>query len=232
MLQLDGKLITTLKYLIGAPGVMALDYARGKRVPYLKPLSLFLIANLLYFLLPSFDTFKSDLYSQMNFQLYSPWVESLVSDRLDQSGLTLEAYTSEYDEKTIEVSKLMIIVLAPLFGLIIAIMYLKKLFLTDAFNFALQFWSAFILFFMVPFALISYFFADFMVAQGWFFILSEDFLNLVTVIFVAAYLWLLLLRLKEYWLLKIGKVLVLVMCLLPIFTVYRAILFLVTISLI
>lgn len=229
--QLDGKMITTIKSLVKAPGVMALDYARGKRVPYLKPLSLFLIANLLYFLLPSFNTFKSDLNTQMNYQIYSSYVEEAVNNYLAVSSMSMDDYAAIYDQKTVEVSKLIIIALAPLLGLIIFMLYAKKLYLTDAFNFALQFWSAFIFFYMLPFSLFSYFFVDFMIAQNWTFMLSESFLNITTILFVLCYLWFLLLELKEPKFLKLGKVLLLLAAMIPILNIYRAILFILTFAL-
>jgi hypothetical protein len=53
MLNLEGKLWKTLRALIARPGLLTAEYWRGRRVAYMKPLPLFLVANLLYFLLAS-----------------------------------------------------------------------------------------------------------------------------------------------------------------------------------
>ena len=73
--MVDGKLFRTLKGLLFSPGRLAKDYAVGRRVKYLKPLNLFLMANLVYFLIPTFDTFTTRLYTQMRGLPYSPLVE-------------------------------------------------------------------------------------------------------------------------------------------------------------
>ncbi|WP_425106184.1 DUF3667 domain-containing protein [Ancylobacter sp.] len=47
----DGKVFLTLRCLLTRPGRLTADYLRGKRKPYIPPLQLFLIANLIFFLL-------------------------------------------------------------------------------------------------------------------------------------------------------------------------------------
>ena len=73
-IQLDGKFINSIKGLLFRPSEMAKNYAEGKRKPYLNAVNFFLIANLVYFLLPSFDIFKTNLYVQLNYQVYIIYV--------------------------------------------------------------------------------------------------------------------------------------------------------------
>ena len=148
--MLDGKLLRTLKGLLLFPGRLAQDYTKGKRVPYLKPLNLFLLINLVYFLSPTLDTFTTQLYTQMHGLPHSPMVERTVEGYLADEGITFEELAPVYDKKTNEVSKLIIIVLAPLLGLVVYGLFFKQgIYLSDGFNLALQFWAFFLLIFMI-----------------------------------------------------------------------------------
>jgi hypothetical protein len=51
MLEFDGKLPRTLRVLLTRPGQLALDYAAGRRKPYVSPLRLYLILFLLHLFL-------------------------------------------------------------------------------------------------------------------------------------------------------------------------------------
>lgn len=50
-LNLEGKPLRSLWALIRRPGLLTAEYWRGRRVPYMKPLHLFLLINVVYFLL-------------------------------------------------------------------------------------------------------------------------------------------------------------------------------------
>ena len=49
---LDGKFIKSLKLLVIRPGQLSRNIADGLRVPYMKMVSLFFVANFFYFLFP------------------------------------------------------------------------------------------------------------------------------------------------------------------------------------
>ncbi|NJM25680.1 MAG: DUF3667 domain-containing protein, partial [Bacteroidia bacterium] len=50
----DNKLLRTLGTLIVRPGEISASYSKGKRLPYIKPISMFFVGNLIYFLFPFF----------------------------------------------------------------------------------------------------------------------------------------------------------------------------------
>lgn len=47
----DGRFVTTVKTLVTRPGQLTVDAVEGRRVRYIKPLRLYLVVSLLYFLL-------------------------------------------------------------------------------------------------------------------------------------------------------------------------------------
>jgi hypothetical protein len=48
LFEFDGKLLRTLRLLVGKPGALAADYVAGRRRPYVSPLRLCLIAFVIY----------------------------------------------------------------------------------------------------------------------------------------------------------------------------------------
>jgi hypothetical protein len=48
LFELDGKLLRTLRLLVGKPGALAAEYVSGRRRPYVSPLRLCLIAFIVY----------------------------------------------------------------------------------------------------------------------------------------------------------------------------------------
>ena len=116
--SLDSRLWRSTRYLLTRPGHLSYEYRVGRRAQYHSPISLFLIANLIFFLIPSLSDFNITLYDQVKLQPYSswiaPWIEQFVSD----SGLTFKQLASDYQIKVIEIAKTMVILHVPLFALV------------------------------------------------------------------------------------------------------------------
>lgn len=65
MTDLDGRFWGSLGALLFQPGRLARDYLRGARARWLSPLTLFLLANLLYFLAPGLTDFSLPFHNQV-----------------------------------------------------------------------------------------------------------------------------------------------------------------------
>src|SRR5262245_13527469 len=66
--SLDSKLYRTVVALITTPGKLTSEFMAGRRVGYVRPLQLFLIANLIYFVVNPFTQYSGHitlLQSQM-----------------------------------------------------------------------------------------------------------------------------------------------------------------------
>ena len=150
---LDGKVIRSFRYLLFKPGTYASDIYQGIRKRYLTPMQLFLIANLIYFLLPSFVTFKTTLDSQRNNLPYSRFVRDYIDVIISKSGEVYEVFDLTFNTQAVSLSKILIILMAPMFGAVVWVLYLrrKEFYLTDFFNLGLQFMAFFILAFEVLF---------------------------------------------------------------------------------
>ena len=96
----DGKIFLALRTLLARPGLLTADCLRGRRKPYIAPLQNFLICNLIFFLLhPLIDsnTLTTDLHTQMQYTWHKETARALVTARVAARGVTMEAYTKEFD---------------------------------------------------------------------------------------------------------------------------------------
>jgi len=84
----------------------------------MKPVSAFFLANLIYFLFPLINTFTTNLSIQMEAFSYSPLAKEWVMETIQERNITLEEYASVYNLKTTELSKLLIVIMASMVGLL------------------------------------------------------------------------------------------------------------------
>lgn len=65
MTDLDSRFWRSIRSLLFRPGVLSRDYIAGRRTHWLPPITLFLIANVLYFLAPALTDFTLPFYNQV-----------------------------------------------------------------------------------------------------------------------------------------------------------------------
>ncbi len=139
----DGKALLTLRVLIAHPGRLTADYLRGKRKPYLPPLQIFLLANLVFFLLHPLigsNTLTTDLNTQLHYTWHHAIVESLVAPRLALRGITLEAYAAVFNPAAITLASSLVVLVVPVFSLaVIAFHWRQRRNLSAHLTFSLHF---------------------------------------------------------------------------------------------
>lgn len=140
---LDGKFIKSLKLLITRPGQLSRNIADGLRVPYMKMVSLFFVANFFYFLFPVFDTYNSSLSTQVNnLGQHSVRAKEIVRNHIKEKGISIEEFQRTYQEKSTNLSKLLIILLVlMLSGIFMIVNFSRTAFFFDHLLFALEFYS-------------------------------------------------------------------------------------------
>lgn len=121
----DGKIWKNLKLMITSPGTVSKNYAYGWRKPFLQPMSMFFVANLIYFLFPLFETFSTSLHSQVYSHPYRPLIENRVNKKMEKDHLTFAELGEKYNKETKVVSKLILIVVVPFFALVYALLHLR-----------------------------------------------------------------------------------------------------------
>lgn len=122
----DNKFIKSLWLAVVNPGFISKEYAEGRRVNYIRPLQLFFILNLVYFLFPILQLFSSSLRTQMYYLFHSAMARSMVVNRLAEEGMSLAAFELMYNAKTTSLAKLLIVIFVLLASIPLSIIYRKK----------------------------------------------------------------------------------------------------------
>ena len=123
----DGKVFLTLRTLILRPGQLTADYLRGRRKPYIPPLQIFLIANLIFFLLHPLiggsNTLTTDLDTHLHRMWHSAIAQSLVTPRLATRAISAETYAATFNSASVTHAKTLVILMVPIFSLAAMALY-------------------------------------------------------------------------------------------------------------
>lgn len=122
----DNKFVKTLWLVLKRPGFLSKEFAEGRRVMYLRPLSLFFVLNLVYFLFPVIQLFNASLYTQLLTpfrDLYTHWIANkMVALQIKN----IDSFTLIYNEKTLGLAKLLVMVFVFLASLPLNVFYRKR----------------------------------------------------------------------------------------------------------
>ena len=147
----DNKFFRSIRLLLLSPGALTCNFAMGRRVRYMKPMQIFIICNLLYFLLvPGTNIFSVKL---QRFLEVKGGLFDLQGYFYKKFGINpdLSHLSVLFSEKMVSQSKSFIILFIPFFALICALFFLYKkkpfglhlVFATHFFSFLLLFFTLF-----------------------------------------------------------------------------------------
>jgi hypothetical protein len=123
----DGKLLRTVWTLVRRPGELTTAYMRGERVRHMGPVQVFLLMNLLFFLLASSsNTFSTPLGVHMNAVAHKHLARRAVNARLATRGITLDHYRVAFDAASATQAKSLVIVMVPMFAAAVSLAYLRR----------------------------------------------------------------------------------------------------------
>jgi hypothetical protein len=135
----DNRFIKSLWSTISKPGFLSREYVDGRRVIYMRPLQMFFILNLVYFLFPVLQMFNSSLYTQLHVLPHSRLARSVVSGILKKDGMTMPGFELMYNDKTTSLAKLLIVVFVVFASLPLSLIFRKKnRYFTDHVAFAVE----------------------------------------------------------------------------------------------
>ena len=99
--SVDGRLLRSFRSLVTQPGLLTTAYLEGRRRPYILPLQLFLVANVIFFAMQSLTgvkVFSTPLASHLHDQVWSGLARDLVAQRLAATHRTIEQYAPVFDQ--------------------------------------------------------------------------------------------------------------------------------------
>lgn len=123
--NIDSKIYRSFLYLLFKPGKLTTKYIEGIRKPFMKPIQLFLVANILFFLLLT----QSDILRIPAKYFFNGTRDVNIELKMDKSGETAAEFMDRYDKTSKDVSKSAVIIIVPFIGLALWLINYNKDFL-------------------------------------------------------------------------------------------------------
>jgi hypothetical protein len=127
--SIDSKLVRSFRNLLAHPGMLTVAFLQGRRKPYLGPVPLFLIANVIFFAVESLvggKVFSTPLDSHLHTQPWSELAPRLLEGRLAVLHKTLEVYAPAFDQAVEIKARSLIIFMALFFALVPMLVFLRR----------------------------------------------------------------------------------------------------------
>ena len=127
--DLERGLWPTVKLLLTRPGFLTVEYLAGRRLRYLRPFRLFLLVNVLYFLVQPYsgsNTYNTTLRSHLERQFYSEQVAAIVTPELAERGIDRTDFEPGFNRLSSGFARSLIIVLVPCLAAVVALRYRRR----------------------------------------------------------------------------------------------------------
>jgi hypothetical protein len=122
----DSRFVKGLWLIVSRPGFLSKEFAEGRKVKYIKPLSIFFLLNLVYFLFPVIQLFNASLRTQIN-SFQGKLVMQSVAVKMTHTGIhDVSAFSVLYDQKTAGFAKMMVIAFVIIVSLPLNIIYRSR----------------------------------------------------------------------------------------------------------
>jgi hypothetical protein len=124
--SIDGRVLRSLRHLITRPGLLTVAFLEGRRKPYIGPVSLFVIANVLFFAaeaLTGGTIFSTPLESHLHRQPWSGTAQGLVANRLAALNTTTTLYGPRFDSAIAIHARSLILLMTLSFAFLPAIVF-------------------------------------------------------------------------------------------------------------
>jgi hypothetical protein len=122
----DSKFFKSIRLVVFHPGFLSREFAEGRRVKYLRPMSLFFLLNLIYFIFPIIQIFNATLRTQLN-SVHGKYGVGAIATKMTELGIRdIGSFALVYDQKTGGLAKMLVIVFAILFSLPLNLIYRSR----------------------------------------------------------------------------------------------------------
>jgi hypothetical protein len=149
----DSKLYRSVRLLMSRPGFLTQEFFAGRRIAYVKPVQLFLLINIAYFLAVSlfgWETFATPLEIHLNHSNYGSLARAMVDTRVAERNMSLEQYRTTFDHASATLSKSLVFTMIPFLALILQALYWRpRRYFVENLVFSIHFFS-YLLVFLVP----------------------------------------------------------------------------------
>lgn len=137
--SVDGKLWKTLRAILLKPGELEYHYYIGRRVEYLRPITLFFVLNVIFVMFSPLTDFYINLYDQITLQPYSAFIKGELNQYLNNNNIPYKEFEQNYNQLVIVLARSLIILQVPIYALASAILLANRQYYSgDYFNFSLN----------------------------------------------------------------------------------------------
>ncbi len=123
--DVDSALLRTFGALVARPGALTHAYLAGPRGRYLRPLKIFFMANLLFFMLAGIwgtGTFATPLRYQIQQPPASSWKAAAVARKLAAEHVDLRQLEARWDATTDAHARTLVVLMIPLYALVFGLL--------------------------------------------------------------------------------------------------------------
>lgn len=119
----EGSFITTFRTVLFHPSKLTIDYCKGIRKKYFKPISFFLFIVVLYLVFPLFTGLNMEMHYYKTLPLGGGIITQQIENNLEKNDSTEEKLSSKFELKSHTISKIMLFLFIPLSGILIYFLY-------------------------------------------------------------------------------------------------------------
>jgi hypothetical protein len=185
----EGTFFKTLRTIFTRPGQLSLDYCRGVRKPYFKPLSFFLLLVVLYLIFPAFQGLNQKLYYHVRSNYYGEFAMKRMIDLARSKSLTDAQLGDLFHARSEKVSKFLLVLLIPLHALVLwALTARKRKYFFDQFILSTEINSFLLLGIFLLFSALLRFLLFLLSWMGFPMDIPDDILGLISNLIMAVFL--------------------------------------------
>lgn len=123
---LENKFIKNIWYLLVRPGFLPSEIIAGRRKRYMPPFSLFFLVNLIYFIFVVLSDLNLSLSEQVHQPHHAFLVKEMVERKVEERKISFSDYEEEYNRKSSDLSKSLIVLHVPMIAFFLMMLYWKK----------------------------------------------------------------------------------------------------------
>jgi hypothetical protein len=128
--DVDSRLFRSFRVLLTRPGLLTAEYIAGRRRPYLGPVQIFLIANLMFFaglsVMDGISTFTTPLRYHASQIVYGDIAVELIARRGAPGTNAARAFEERFNETVPRYANSMVILLAPMLAALLALFLFRR----------------------------------------------------------------------------------------------------------
>ena len=127
--SIDGRLLRSFRCLVRHPGALTVAFLQGRRKPFVGPVALFLVTNVLFFATESLTggtIFTTPLEAHLHAQPWSGLAQELVAGRLAALHTSADVFAPRFDRAIALHARSLILLMALAFAVLPAIVFSRS----------------------------------------------------------------------------------------------------------